>query len=46
MRQLTDLRVRNGQMGLYSLATDGEYLYFSWEEELGEIWVMDMEQEE
>ena len=31
VRQLTD-----------SLATDGEYIYFRWEENLGDIWVMDV----
>jgi hypothetical protein len=28
-----------------SLATDGEYLYFTWEEDFGDIWVMDVEWE-
>ena len=28
-------------LGTQGLATDGRYLYFRWEEELGDIWVMD-----
>ena len=46
MRQLTDLSGRNGQMGQYALATDDKYFYFTWEEEIGDIWVMDVEQED
>ncbi|MCH8872648.1 PD40 domain-containing protein [candidate division KSB1 bacterium] len=45
-RQLTDLSGRYGIMGTVALATDGEYLYFTWQEERGDIWVMDVEQEE
>ncbi len=45
-RQLTDLRDRNGQMGVVALATDGKHLYFTWEEELSDIWVMDVEHED
>jgi hypothetical protein len=25
-----------------ALATDGEHLYFSWREDVGDIWVMDV----
>ena len=28
--------------GALAFATDGEYLYFTWEETLGDIWVMDV----
>ena len=40
-RQLTDFddRVR---LERYSLATDGEYLYFSLVDDVGDIWVMDV----
>ena len=40
-RGLTDLRGRQGTLGL-GMATDGTYLYFTWEEDLGDIWVMDV----
>ena len=41
-RAMTDLSGRRGSMGPYALATDGQYLYFTWEDDLGDIWVMDM----
>jgi Tol biopolymer transport system component len=39
-RRLTDLVGRQGDVG--PSATDGEYLYFSWEEDVGDLWVMDV----
>ena len=39
---MTDLSGRRGSMGVNALATDGNYLYFTWEDDLGDIWVMDM----
>ena len=42
-RRLTDLVGRRGQLS-YELATDGRFLYFTWEDELADIWVMDVEQ--
>ncbi len=42
---VTDFSGRHGSLFLHSLATDGDYLYFDWEEELGNIWVMDVVQE-
>ena len=41
-RVMTDLSGRRGSMGPTALATDGNYLYFTWEDDLGDIWVMDM----
>jgi Tol biopolymer transport system component len=41
-RQLTDFAGRNGNLRVNGLATDGEYLYFVWSEDLGDIWVMDV----
>jgi len=38
---LTDLVGRPGQLGSH-LATDGDYLYFTWQEALGDIWVRDV----
>jgi hypothetical protein len=32
-----------GNLGRMSLATDGKYVYFTWEEDFGDIWVMDVE---
>ena len=39
---MTDLSGRRGSMGLTALATDRNYLYFTWGDNLGDIWVMDM----
>jgi TolB protein len=38
---VTDLAGRSGSLG-YALATDGQYLYFTWWEDLGDLWVMDV----
>ncbi|GMR24097.1 MAG: hypothetical protein BMS9Abin37_2594 [Acidobacteriota bacterium] len=40
--QLTDLTGKRGRRGNFALSTDGEYLYFTWAEDLGDIWVMDV----
>ena len=39
---VTDFSGRHGGLDWFSLATDGDYLYFNWEEDLGDIWVMDV----
>lgn len=44
-RPVTDFGTRRGNPGTRTLATDGRYLYFTWEEGLGDIWVMDVEWE-
>ena len=41
-RRLTDLRGKRGMLGVYALATDGQYLYFTWQDDPGDIWVMDV----
>jgi Tol biopolymer transport system component len=41
-RQLTDFVGRSGFLGAVN-DTDGEYLYFTWNEDQGDIWVMDVE---
>ena len=41
-RPLTDFSGRRGALGDQALATDGEFIYFVWEENLGDIWVMDV----
>ncbi len=41
-RQLTDFKGRNGYLRGNGLATDGEYLYFVWSDNLDDIWVMDV----
>jgi len=41
VRMLTDFSGKRGSMAL-TLATDGKYLYFSWLEDTGDIWVMDV----
>jgi Tol biopolymer transport system component len=44
-RPVTDFGAKRGNPGSRSLATDGRDLYFTWEEGLGDIWVMDVESE-
>jgi Tol biopolymer transport system component/serine/threonine protein kinase len=39
--RLTKLGGRRGSLGS-SIATDGRYLYFTWSEDVGDIWVMDV----
>jgi Tol biopolymer transport system component len=41
-RPVTDLTGRRGAPGISALATDGRYLYFTWEEGLGDLWTMDV----
>ncbi len=41
-RPVTDFRDKRGSPGSESLTTDGEFIYFSWEEDMGDIWVMDV----
>ncbi|MFQ5789000.1 MAG: hypothetical protein ACE5JI_00835 [Acidobacteriota bacterium] len=45
-RPLTNLVGKRGSLGRQGLATDGQYVYFRWGEDLGDIWVMDVVQEE
>ena len=42
-RPITDFAERRGNLSARALATDGDYIYFTWEEDLGDIWVMDVE---
>lgn len=44
-RQATDLRGRRGYLEPLSFTTDGTYLYFTWGEDLSDIWVMDVVRE-
>jgi len=46
IRRVTDLGERSGAPGSEALATDGKYLYFTWEEDLGDIWIMDVVRED
>jgi Tol biopolymer transport system component len=41
-RAVTALNTKRGNIGGAGLATDGSYLYFTWEESLGDIWVADI----
>ncbi len=46
-QQLTDLTGRSGSVNGVGLSTDGEHLYFVWQEDsVGDIWVMDVVQDE
>ena len=42
---MTDLTGKRGRFNPDALTTDGTYLYFVWNETLGDIWVMDVVQE-
>jgi Tol biopolymer transport system component/serine/threonine protein kinase len=42
VRKLTDFSGKRGSMTGDGLATDGKYLYFTWVEDAGDIWVMDV----
>ena len=39
--RLTDLQDRRGQLTSINLETDGRYVYFTWVETEGDIWVAD-----
>jgi TolB protein len=41
---VTDLGGRRGGLGRFTLATDGRFVYFTWEESRAEIWVADLAQ--
>jgi Tol biopolymer transport system component/tRNA A-37 threonylcarbamoyl transferase component Bud32 len=41
VRQVTDLKGKRGSLGSYALATDGRHLFFTWEEDIGDLWAMD-----
>jgi serine/threonine protein kinase len=41
-RQMTNLVGRRGVLGATALATDGRYLYFTWQEETGDLWTMNV----
>lgn len=41
-RPLTNLAGRRGTPGSQPPATDGTYLYFTWRDDVGDIWVMDV----
>jgi len=42
-RAMTDLSGRVGRLARAALAVQGSFLYFVWEQDLGDIWVMDVE---
>jgi len=39
-RRRTDLKGKHGTLS--AVATDGQHFYFTWLEEVGDIWVMDV----
>ena len=41
LSRVTRLQGRRGKLG-YVVATDGQFLYFLWREDVGDIWVMDI----
>lgn len=42
-RPVTDLTGRPGNLHALCLATDGEHLYFGWDEDMGDLWIVDLE---
>jgi len=42
---VTDFEGRTGSLHNEELVTDGQYLYFGWREDIGDIWVMDVVRE-
>ena len=40
---VTDFQGKRGRLGRSALAVNGDWIYFTWEEDLGDIWVMDVE---
>ena len=41
-RQLTDLEGRYGELRGINLDTDGQHIYFPWQEDEGDVWVADL----
>jgi TolB protein len=46
VRPVTALTGRSGEMGRSGLATDGQFVYFTWEESRGDLWVADFVREQ
>ena len=42
VQAMTELVGRQGRVSSTCLATDGQFLFFGWREDLGNIWVMDV----
>ena len=45
-RAVTDLEGRPGGLGQIALATDGDYIYFTWMVDISDIWVADVVDDE
>jgi Tol biopolymer transport system component/predicted Ser/Thr protein kinase len=41
-RQLTEFAGKAGNIGIFGLATDGTYLYFTWQEARADLWTMEV----
>ncbi len=41
---VTNLSGRRGSLGFQSPSTDGKYLYFPWRDDIGDVWVMDVDE--
>jgi hypothetical protein len=39
---ITNLVGKRGEVGIMQPATDDRFLYFPWQEDLADIWVMDV----
>ena len=41
-RVVAELDGKSGALGIYGLSVGSEHIYFLWEEDFGDIWVMDV----
>jgi TolB protein len=41
--QVTDFKNKHGNLGPFAFGTDGQRLFFTWEENTGDLWIMDVE---
>lgn len=42
-RPVTDLAGRLGSLGPIAMATDGQHIFFTWGEDIGDLWVTEVE---
>jgi hypothetical protein len=44
-RRLTLFTGKQGRPGQYTIDADEDYVYFTWRDDVGDIWVMDIAQQ-
>jgi Tol biopolymer transport system component len=40
-RPMTDFKGRRGTLGAFAVSTEGRYLYFTWRDDVADLWAMD-----